>query len=220
MNALIQKSIYALSLLPALLMADMSAKELTGVWYENAYGEQTVWLQADGKCRFDRGKNTLFTPETCQWNPKGEMTLTYHGVKSKIFMLLEDETLMMAQTPVMISKYTAETILKKTENPIRQSKDGQKPLLGIWEARDHSMQLQLLPDDKCRYLKGSDELFSGAQCSWTAGEEGGTLIFTNPKEPDRNTALFVKRIGNRLLADKEKSNLLPTRAKMQMVQEK
>jgi hypothetical protein len=211
-------ALLSLCLLPAVLWADMSAKELTGIWYEKAYGEQTVWLNADGQCKFVRGKVTLFSPKTCSWNAEGEMHLNYHGVQSKIFMLLEENTLMMAKNPALISKYTAETLLTKTDDPLQASREGQKPLLGKWEALDHSMQLQLLSDDQCQYLKGDDALFSRSQCTWSAGEEGATLIFTDPKNSEHNTALFVKRIGNRLFADKEKSNLIPTRAKIQMVQ--
>ena len=217
MKKTIAIGLLSLSLLPALLHADMSVKMLTGIWYEKAYGEQTVWLDADGRCKFIRGNVTFFNTKTCRWNTEGEMTLTYHGNKGKVFMRLKDDTLMMAQNPVMISQYTAETLLKKTDDPVKTSKEGQKPLLGKWEARDHSMQLNLLPDNHCQYLKGDNELFQNTQCTWSAGEEGATLIFTNTEEPERNTALFVKRIGNRLLADKDKSNLIPTRAKMQMV---
>jgi hypothetical protein len=217
MKKTVVKGLLSLCVLPVLLCADMSAKDLTGIWYEKGYGEQTIWLNADGGCRFDRGKVTLFSPETCRWSTRGEMVLTYRGEKSKIFMLLENDTLLIAKTPVMISKYTAETLLKKIDDPVKISGEWQKPLLGKWEALDHAMQINLLPGDQCQYIKGDDELFSRSQCSWSAGEEGATLIFTDPKDPQRNTALFVARIGDRMLADKDKSNLIPTRAKMQMV---
>ena len=217
MTRSLKSILFAISTVPLLLSANMSVEAMSGIWYEPDYGEQTVWLYKDGRCRFVRAKVTLFDTEKCRWNTNGEMILNYHGQKGKVFMLLEDETLMMSQNPSLISKYTAETLLKKTDDPQLLSEKGEKPLLGKWEARDHSMQLYLLDEGRCRYLQGSDEELSHATCQWRAGKEGATLVFTDPEHSDRNTALFVKRIGDRLLADKKKSNLIPTRAKMQMV---
>jgi hypothetical protein len=190
---------------------------MSGTWYEPDYGEQTVLLNRDGRCKFVRAKVTLFDTDVCRWNTKGEMRLTYQGHEGKVFMLLEEDTLMMSKNPSMINKYTAETLLKKIDDPAKFSKKGEEPLLGKWEARDHSMQLYLLDHDRCRYLHGGDSALSQATCRWCAGEKGATLIFTDPEHSNRNTVLFVKLIGNRLFADKEKSNLIPTRAKMQMI---
>lgn len=208
-------AVFALASIPAL--ASFSAQELTGTWHEANFGEQTVWIHPDGQCRFDRGQITLFDSDTCRWNTKGEMILTYKGSQSKIFMRPSDKTLLMAQNPALLSKYSAETILWRAKTPHAESTRYQKPLLGEWEARDHSMHLSLTDQDRCAYRKGSNEIFSRSQCTWSAGKEGATLIFTDPKNPGRNTALFVKLFANRLLADGDKSNLLPSRAKMQMV---
>jgi hypothetical protein len=132
-------------------------------------------------------------------------------------MLPKKNKLLMANNPALLSKYAAQTSLIRTDDPHALSAEGEKPLLGEWEARDHSMGLSLLPENQCRYLKGSDEVFSRSQCTWSAGTQGATLIFTDPLNAGVNVALFVKLFGNRLLAARDKSNLLPSRAKMQMI---
>jgi len=217
MKKTLRTALAILVLISATAWAQFSAKELIGTWHEDDFGEQTVWIDPDGRCRFDRGQITLFGRDVCRWNTQGEMILTYKGNPSKIFMRPSDATLLMAQNPALLSKFSAETILRRSSDPHQASTRYQKPLKGEWEARDHSMHLALMDNDRCAYRKGSNEIFSRSQCSWSAGKEGATLIFTDPKNPGRNTALFVKLFANRLLADADKGKLLPSRAKMQMI---
>jgi hypothetical protein len=217
------RSLFTFSILLALSFgsasADFLAKKMTGTWYEADFGEQTVWIDQDGRCKFNRGQITLFGPSTCQWNTKGEIILTYKGSQSKVFMRPNGSTLLMAQNPALLSKFNAETILTRSDDPHGASTQHQKPLRGEWEARDHSMHLSLMEKDQCAYSKGSSKIFSRSQCNWSAGKEGATLIFTDPEHSGHNTALFVKLFANRLLADTDKGNLLPSRAKMQMVRD-
>jgi len=214
----IVQSIAAAGWMTAGLYAQMPVSPLSGIWYEKAYGEQTVWLDVDGRCRFVRGGVTLFDRMHCRWNGRGEMMLTYHERQHKVYMKQDDTVLMMSRTPVLLSRYTAETLLEKCKTPLSFSSQYQAALLGEWEARDRSMRLSLLSKNRCRYSQESDPLLSGAQCTWSAGKKGATLVFVNPEKPGRNMVLFVQRTGDRLLVDKEKSNLLPRRAKMQLVQ--
>jgi hypothetical protein len=199
------------------LWAEMSLQALKGIWYEEAYGEQTVWLDGDGRCQFVRGKHRLFDRSTCHWNTRGEMILDYHGAQSKIYMRLSGETLMLAKTPVLLSRYTAEALLQKCQDPLALSAKNQQPLLGEWEAQDHSMQLSLLSGNRCHYRKQEDPALSRAKCSWSAGKKGATLIFVNPENPERNTALFAHLSEGKLLLDPDKSNLLRHHAKMELV---
>jgi hypothetical protein len=219
MKKSIQLALLVLLLSPLGLSAQMSEEALSGVWYEKDFGEQTVWLNADKHCKFVRGKLTLFTPKSCEWNTRGEMTLTYKGEKSKIFMMVSDGKLLMSQSPALITKYTADTILTKVKDPQIIADAGKKTLLGHWDTRDHSMQLYLFNDDQCQYFRGGEELFSRQQCRWNAGEQGAIVMFSDVENPLRNTVLFIKHIGEYLYADKDKNNLLPARAKILMVPE-
>jgi len=214
-----KKFLIATTILPMAIFAATPVEETAGVWYESNFGEQTIWLNKDGSCKFNRGVLTLFEAKDCKWDSKGKMLLNFNGAKGAVFMKLDKKQLLMAKSP-MITKYTADTILEKTDDFNTINSNGKKPFLGKWEALDHSVDLELLDSNKCIYKSPNKKFRKGVTCTWTAGKVGATLIFSEDSDVAKNEALFIKYMDNKLLLSNDKSELLPTRAKIMMVRVK
>jgi hypothetical protein len=200
-----------------------STQTYVGTWYEMVFGEQTIDLRADHRCRFVRGATELFGYDACTWADKdshGELTFTYSKGKGTVYMKRSDELLLMSYYPHRLIKIAADTFLERPKDLTAYTAKWRKGYLGKWESKDHTSTIVLRDDHTCSYSAHEETVFGGSDCSWDAGNDGATMVFTNPKKPDHNVALFLRVMDGELLGARDKSQTLPRRAEVTMTRVK
>ncbi len=191
-----------------------------GRWYEMVFGEQTIDLRADHRCRFVRGATELFGYDACRWQAKkshGELTITYSKGTGTVYMKRSDELLLMSYYPHRLIKIAADTFLERPKDIEAYTAKWRTQYLGSWESKDHTSSIVLRADKTCSYSAHEETVFGDSTCSWNAGNDGATMVFTNPQNPDHNVALFLRVMDGKLLGARDKSQTLPRRAEVTMI---
>jgi len=209
-------SLLSMVLATNIFAAGVDIDKVSGIWYESDFGEQTIWLNKDGSCKFNRGTVTLFDFKNCKFNAKGEMILNYKGSNSKVYMQNQEQYLLIS-TNFLITRYTADAVLEKKSNFKEFSKNMAKKLTGQWEMADHSSKLSLKENNICNYTPSKQDKKVDTICTWMAGKKGACLVFADKNDTTKTSVMFVKLVNSKLLLSNEKNELLPTRAKYQMV---